>query len=104
MPPIPAEKVCVSSINNKDPYFVANSLKPSKNPGSGRTIPIFVKAGSVIITATSPFAKAFSTLSKSLNSATLVVSLIFPGAPTFPGRKVVSPFGPLTTNVSSTVP
>ena len=31
-------------------------------------------------------------------------SEIFPGAPTFPGRNFVSPFSPVTTKVSSTVP
>ena len=73
IPPAPTEIVWVSSIIQIAPYFFASSPTAFKYPSSGRTIPIFVIAGSIKIAATSPFARAASIAAKSLNSTTRVV-------------------------------
>ena len=65
---------------------------------------MFVSAGSMTRTATSPCARPASTEAMSLNSATRVVWLTGTAGPTFPPRGRVSPSSPMITNVSSTDP
>ena len=67
-------------------------------------MPILVKAGSVISTATSRADSARSTEAMSLNSITLVVVATSTAGPTLPARAMVDPSGPLITKVSSTDP
>ena len=72
-PPAPAENVCVSSIISSAPYLVASSRRPSMKPGSGSTMPMLVRAGSVRIAATSPWDSASSTAARSFQVTALVV-------------------------------
>ena len=72
-PPGPALKVCVSSINSSEPAALVRARRPSWKPSSGSTMPMFVSAGSVSTTATSPWASSRSSWSRSLNSATRLV-------------------------------
>ena len=74
------------------------------NPGSGSTMPMFVSAGSVRIAATSPWARAFSTASRSFQGTERVVRSRSTGGATFPGRLSVLPSGPGSANASSTEP
>ena len=52
-PPGPALSVCVSSIASSVPVLRVSSRSASWNPSSGRTIPMFVSAGSARTQATS---------------------------------------------------
>ena len=103
-PPQPAENVWVSSIMSRVPAAVHSSRSRSWKPGSGSTMPMLVSAGSVSTAATSPWASARSTASRSFQATTRVVSASGTGGPTLPGRLSVSPSGPGTANVSSTDP
>ena len=104
IPPGPTEIVCVSSMIQTAPYFLARSPTAFKYPSSGSTIPIFVIAGSIRIAATSPLASAASIPAKSLNSTTRVVSSSGTGAPRFPSRFTVLPALSSVAKVSSTLP
>jgi len=67
-------------------------------------MPMLVRAGSVISTATSPGASAASTDARSFHSRARVVTTGDTEGATFPGRLTVEPSTARTTNVSSTVP
>ena len=103
-PPGPALSVCVSSMMSSAPWRVHSSRTASRKPGSGSTIPMLVRAGSISTQATSPWASASSTVSISLNSAARVVLAGSTIGPTLPSREWVSPPSPRTTNDSSTEP
>ena len=66
-PPMPVEMVWVSSMISSEPYFLVSSRHFCIKPGSGRTMPMLVIAGSHISAATSPLARAASRASTSLN-------------------------------------
>ncbi len=103
-PPGPALKVCVSSITSSVPVDRVSSRNVSWNPGSGRTMPMLVRAGSVSTQATSPSPSARSSAAGSLNSTTRVVVAGSTGGPTFPSRGPALPSGRSVMNASSTVP
>ena len=65
---------------------------------------MFVRAGSTRIAATSPWARARSSASRSLNSTTRVVSDVSTGAPMLLRRSTVEPSGPSVAKASSTEP
>lgn len=88
----------VSSLISKVPVFVAYSRTNYRNPGSGRTIPMFVMAGSIKIAATSLYDSYLFRPSKSLNSTTLVVSVGSTAGATNPGLGLGLPSS-TTTNV-----
>ena len=67
-PPGPAESVWVSSISSSVPVRSHSSRSPSRKPGSGRTMPMLVRAGSVMTTATCSSARAASTDARSFHS------------------------------------
>ena len=73
------------------------------SPGSGWTMPMFVSAGSVSTSATSPCASSRSSAGTSLNSTTRVVSARSTGGPRLPLRARTTPSSSVA-NVSSTVP
>jgi len=102
-PPGPAQIVWVSSITRYVPCFPVSSRSASWNPASGRTIPMFVSAGSVSTAATSPWASSRSSPSTSFHSVTLVVTTGSTGGPRFSGRDLGRPSSS-TTKLSSTVP
>ena len=102
-PPGPAEKVWVSSTTSSVPVASHAARTPSKNPGSGRTIPMLVSAGSVSTQATSRAPSAASSAARSLNSTATDVVAGSTAGPALPGRESVRPPW-ATTIVSSTVP
>ena len=53
-PPGPAQSVCVSSMISSVPVSRVAARSCSWKPGSGRTMPMFVSAGSASTHATSP--------------------------------------------------
>ena len=65
---------------------------------------MFVRAGSVMSTATSPGASAASTDARSFHSSARVVMAGGTAGPTLPTRATVAPWSSRTTKVSSTVP
>ncbi len=81
------------------PVFSVSYLTNSKNPGSGKTIPMFVMAGSIKTAATSLKDNYLFSPSKSLNSTTLVVWVGLTAGATNPGRSAIFPFSPTTTKV-----
>jgi hypothetical protein len=102
-PPGPALKVCVSSMISSVPDRRVSSRRASWNPGSGRTMPMFVRAGSARTQATSPGANARSSAPASFHWTTFVVSAGSTGGPTFPFLATTrSPSS--VAKVSSTVP
>ena len=73
-PPGPADSVCVSSMINSVPVASHAARSPARKPSSGRTIPMFVSAGSVSTHATCRSSSSRRTASRSLNSHTRVVT------------------------------
>ena len=74
------------------------------NPGSGSTMPMLVRAGSVRMAATSPWASSRSTEARSFHVAARVVRSSGTGGATLPGRDCALPSGPGIAKVSSTEP
>jgi len=103
-PPGPAEMVWVSSMTSSVPCLRVSARSAAWKPGSGRTMPMLVMAGSASTQATSPVASSLSRASRSLNSTTRVVTAGFTGGPMLPGRGPTRPSGPSVAKVSSTVP
>lgn len=83
---------------SKVPAFVVYYLTNSRKPGSGRTIPMFVIAGSIRTAATSLYDNYLFRPSKSLNSTTLVVRVGSTAGATNPGLGLGLPSS-TTTNV-----
>ena len=65
-PPMSVEMVWVSSMISRLPYFRVSSRHVCMKPGSGRTMPMLVMAGSQSRAQTSPWARAASRASTSL--------------------------------------
>ena len=74
-PPGPALIVCVSSMISSVPVRSQAARSASWKPGSGRTMPMLVSAGSASTHATCSSASSRSTASTSLNSHTRVVTV-----------------------------
>ncbi|MNE58494.1 hypothetical protein D3C80_1535280 [compost metagenome] len=66
-PPMSVEMVWVSSMISRLPYLRVSSRHFCMKPGSGRTMPMLVIAGSQSRAQTSPWASAASSASTSLN-------------------------------------
>ena len=100
-PPYAAVCVCVSSSTSSAPCSRVSRRTSSWKPGTGRTTPTFVSAGSVITAATASRASTRASASASLKGTIRVSAAARGFRPRLPG---CAPLSSPSTSVSSRCP